>query len=81
MVCGENIVQTIIEEHLAAPSMLAIFPIQDLVGMDSRLRRPVATEEQINEPSNPKHYWKFRFHLPIEDLIHADELNEKLRLW
>ena len=80
MVCGENIVQTIIEEHLAAPSMLAICPIQDLVGMDSRLRRPVATEEQINEPSNPKHYWKFRFHLPIEDLIHAYELNEKIKV-
>lgn len=80
MVCSENIVQTIIEDHLASPSMLAIFPVQDLVGMDMNLRRTVATEEQINEPSNPKHYWKFRFHIPVEDLIQANELNEKIKV-
>lgn len=80
MTCSENIVSAIVEDHLSSPSMLAIFPLQDLVGMDAHLRRPISTEEQINEPSNPKHYWKFRFHIPIEDLLQTHELNEKIKV-
>jgi len=79
MDCTPDIVMAIIEDHLASPSMLAIFPVQDLIGTEASLRRPDANAEQINEPSNPKHYWKFRFHINMEDLIHADQLNSKLR--
>jgi len=79
MDCTPDIVMAIIEDHLASPSMLAIFPVQDLIGTDASMRRPDANAEQINEPSNPKHYWKFRFHINMEDLIHADQLNSKLR--
>jgi 4-alpha-glucanotransferase len=77
--CSPELVQAIIEDHLSSTSMLAIFPLQDLVGMDGELRHPDAFAEQINEPSNPKHYWKFRFHIAIEDLITADHLNSKIR--
>lgn len=28
-----------------------------------------AKEEVINDPSNPRHYWQFRFHVTLEDLI------------
>jgi 4-alpha-glucanotransferase len=31
-------------------------------------KRP-AMEEIINDPTNNRHYWQFRFHVPIEDLI------------
>ena len=27
-----------------------------------------AKEETINDPTNPKHYWRFRMHVPLEDL-------------
>ena len=27
-----------------------------------------AKEETINDPTNPKHYWRFRMHAPLEDL-------------
>ncbi|MGB4959902.1 MAG: 4-alpha-glucanotransferase, partial [Saprospiraceae bacterium] len=64
-----EIVQAIIEDHLASPSMWAIFPIQDLFGMDASLRKKDPFSEQINEPSNPKHYWKFRFHIDLEDMV------------
>ena len=74
-----DIVQSIVEDHLASPSMLAIFPIQDLVGMDAILRNADALSEQINEPSDPKHYWRFRFHLNMEDLIKEKALSEKIR--
>ncbi|HMU04072.1 MAG TPA: 4-alpha-glucanotransferase, partial [Saprospiraceae bacterium] len=74
-----EIVQAIVEDHMASPSMLAIFPIQDLVGMDATLRKEDANAEQINEPSNPKHYWRFRFHLNMEDLLKEKGLNDKIR--
>ena len=37
--------------------------------MDERLRLPDADAERINIPANPKHYWRYRMHLNIEDLI------------
>ena len=74
-----EIVQAIVEDHLASPSMLAIFPIQDLVGMEAALRKEDAYSEQINEPSNPKHYWRFRFHMNMEDLVKENGLNDKIR--
>lgn len=79
MKCEPGIVQFIIEDHLAGPSMLAIFPLQDLVGMDADIRRIDADAEQINEPSNPKHYWRFRFHIPVEALTTRTSFNLKLR--
>lgn len=76
--CEPWICREIIAQHLYSPSMWAIFPIQDLVGMDSTLRKQDAKAEQINDPSNPNHYWKFRFHKNIEDLIEEKEFNQSL---
>lgn len=66
--CSPQIVEMINSLHLNSPSMWAIFPIQDLVGMDETLRRKDAASEQINDPSNPKHCWNYRFHIPLESL-------------
>lgn len=77
--CTPGVVQVINRQHLASPSMWAIFPVQDLVGMDARLRHPIASAEQINDPSISPHYWRFRFHLPMEQLLQEEELNEKIR--
>lgn len=79
MKCEPRIVQFIVEDHLAGPSMLAVFPLQDLAGMDADIRRLDADAEQINEPSNPKHYWRFRFHIPVEELTARTSFNQKLR--
>lgn len=76
--CTPAIVEAINLQHLQSPSILAIFPIQDLVGMDARLRRPDATAEQINDPAVSPHYWKFRFHLSLEELLQAEGLNKKI---
>jgi 4-alpha-glucanotransferase len=76
--CTPEIVEAINKQHFEAPSMWAIFPVQDLVGMDGALRRPDAKAEQINEPSNPQHYWRFRFHLTLEFLLKQEALNEKI---
>ncbi len=77
--CTPGIVELINRQHFNSPSMWAIFPIQDLVGMDKKLRRYDADAEQINNPANPKHYWRFRFHLTIEQLMKEKELTEKVK--
>lgn len=58
----------IISRHLTSPSMLCVLSIQDWLATDEALRLPDADAERINIPANPKHYWRYRMHLNIEDL-------------
>ena len=58
----------IISRHLTSPSMLCILSIQDWLATDEALCLPDADAERINIPANPKHYWRYRMHLNIEDL-------------
>lgn len=62
----------IISRHLTSPSMLCIFSIQDWLSIDDNLRLPDQNAERINIPANPKHYWRYRMHLSIEDLMAND---------
>ena len=77
--CSGAINEKIVEQHLASPAMLSIFQLQDLLGMDEALRRPDVQGERINIPANPKHYWRYRMHLTLEDLLRADAFNSHLR--
>ena len=69
----------VLEKNLASPSMLAIFPLQDWLSIDGTLRNPDATSERINIPAVPDHYWKYRMHLTIEDLLAAEDLNKTIK--
>ncbi|MCB0599664.1 MAG: 4-alpha-glucanotransferase [Saprospiraceae bacterium] len=77
--CPTDIVEAIDRDHLLSPSLLAIFPLQDLVGMDKNLRRNDVPAEQINDPSNPNQHWKYRFHLKMEDLKKESGLIRQLK--
>jgi 4-alpha-glucanotransferase len=77
--CNTDIVRDIVAEHMASPSILAIFPLQDLVGMHDGLRKGDAASEQINIPANPKHYWRYRFHIDLEQLTIHDEFKSMVR--
>ena len=68
----------IISRHLTSPSMLCIISIQDWLATDERLRLPDANAERINIPANPRHYWRYRMHLNIEDLLQAQAFNEDI---
>ena len=68
----------ILNLNLKSPSMLAILPLQDWLSVSPDLRRPDPFEEQINEPSNPRHYWRYRMHLNVEDLLGAETFNRDL---
>jgi 4-alpha-glucanotransferase len=77
--CEPWVAEAIIRMHLYWPSMWAVFPIQDILAIDGRLRRENPFEERINEPSNPRHYWRYRFHLNFEDLLLEQSFNQRLR--
>lgn len=64
----------IISLHLESPSMLCILPLQDWMSCDGSLRRENPNDEQINDPSNPRHYWRYRMHLTVEEFMRKDSL-------
>jgi len=77
-VCTGEILEKILIEHLKSPSMFAIFPLQDWLGIDEKLRRKNEDGERINTPSNPNNYWQYRMHINMEQLLAEDEFNEKI---
>jgi 4-alpha-glucanotransferase len=77
--CSTGIVRQIVTQHMYSPSMWAVFPIQDLLGMDDKLRKANPHSERINNPGNPNHYWRYRLHLDLEDLPGQDEFNSFLK--
>ena len=68
----------IVSRHLTSPSMLCLLSFQDWISINGALRLPDENAERINIPANPRHYWRYRMHLNIEQLLAADELNEEI---
>lgn len=69
----------IIANQLTCPSMLCILSLQDWFAIDEKLRLEDANAERINIPANPRHYWRYRMHLNIEDLIANKEYNDNIK--
>lgn len=76
--CESWVNRAIVLQHLYSPAMWSIFQLQDILGMSDTLRRENPNDERINNPANPKHYWQYRMHLSLEDLIKQKEFNEEL---
>ncbi|KAJ6992126.1 4-alpha-glucanotransferase DPE2 [Populus alba x Populus x berolinensis] len=72
--CVPDIAHFVIRQHVEAPSMWAIFPLQDLLALKEEYTTRPATEETINDPTNPKHYWRYRVHVTLESLLKDKEL-------
>ena len=68
----------IVSRHLTSPSMLCLLSFQDWMSIDEKLRLPDQNAERINIPANPRHYWRYRMHLTIEQLLAADEFNQEI---
>jgi 4-alpha-glucanotransferase len=60
--------------------MLCLISLQDWLSMDEGLRSDNIEQERINVPANPNHYWRYRMHLTIEQLMQADSFNDKIRM-
>lgn len=74
-----EICEEIVRNHLYSQSILCILSWQDWLAIDGKWRNPNAKEERINIPANPRHYWRYRMHLTLEELMKADSLNEKIK--
>lgn len=59
--------------------MLCILTWQDWTSMDGALRNPDINIERINVPADPRHYWRWRMHITLEELMKQDEFNEYIR--
>ncbi|HAD14702.1 MAG TPA: 4-alpha-glucanotransferase [Saprospirales bacterium] len=77
--CEAWVNKIMLEQHFHSPAMWAIFQLQDLLGMDAALRRENPADERINIPANPKHYWRYRAHIALEDLLKAGGFNAGVR--
>lgn len=69
----------IVSRQLASPSMLCVLSIQDWLAMDERIRLDDADAERINIPANPHHYWRYRMHVSLENLMADKSFTESIR--
>ena len=76
--CESWISRAIILQHLYSPAMWVIFQLQDLLAMNDPLRRKDINAERINQPADPKHFWKYRMHISLEQLLKEKDFNNEL---
>ena len=69
----------IVSRQLTSPSMLCLLSLQDWLSIDEKLRLPDANAERINIPANPRHYWRYRMHLTIEQLLECNDFNDEIK--
>ncbi len=77
--CTTDICRQIVEDHLQSPAMWVILPLQDWMSIDDALRNPDFRSERINVPANSSHYWCYRMHIPLEQLLEEKTFNETVR--
>jgi 4-alpha-glucanotransferase len=73
-----EIVEAVVRQHLASPAMWSVFQLQDLLGMDGKIRHKNVDAERINVPANVEHYWRYRLHLTLEKLAGEKKFNSRL---
>lgn len=71
--CEPWVARDIISQHLQSPAMWAVFLLQDLLAIDGNLRFEDTKAERINNPADPNHYWNYRMHLTLEQLVENKE--------
>ena len=78
--CEPWICERIVGQHLDSPSMLCVLPLQDWLSIDGEVRYNGSTaDERINIPADSNHYWRWRMHLTLEDLLSRQDFNTRLR--
>jgi 4-alpha-glucanotransferase len=77
--CEPWVNKAIILQHLHSSAIWSIFQLQDILGMSETFRRENPHDERINVPANPHHYWRYRMHLTLEELIKEEPFNDELK--
>lgn len=71
--------EEIVCRHLYSPSILCLLSFQDWTAIDEQIRNPKVQAERINIPAHPRHYWRYRMHITIEQLMKATSFNKKVK--
>jgi 4-alpha-glucanotransferase len=77
--CEPWINKEIVLQNLYSPAMWSIFLLQDFMGINGKIRRENPNDERINVPSDPNHFWGYRMHLNLEDLLKEKEFNDEIK--
>lgn len=70
----------IIQRHMQCPSVFTVISLQDWLAIDETIRLQDAKAERVNDPGNPHHYWRYRMHLTLEELLENDAFNAKIKV-
>ena len=49
------------------------------MSIDSSVSRENPDDERINIPANANHYWRYRMHISLDDLLKMTVLNSKIK--
>ncbi len=79
-VCTPQICKEIIREHLRSAAMWVILPWQDWMALSDRLAAKNISDERINIPSDPEHYWRYRMHLSLDALLKETDFNDEIKI-
>jgi len=77
--CEPWVNKAIVLQHLHSPALWCILQLQDIMGISESFRRENPNDERINVPANPRHYWRYRMHLTLEELLKEKEFNAGFR--
>jgi len=50
-----------------------------MVALSPKYMGRPAAEETINDPNNPRHYWRYRIHYTLEDVLEDEPLISDLQ--
>lgn len=76
--CPAWLCKKILEVNLQAGSVLSILPLQDWLSINKDVRHPDPHAERINKPEFSRHYWRYRMHCSIEELLTNETLNSEI---
>jgi 4-alpha-glucanotransferase len=76
--CEPWINRIILLQHLYSPAIWSILQLQDILGISEKLRRDDPHAERINIPAVPRHYWNYRMHITLEQLLKEKDFNDEL---
>lgn len=79
VVASGAICREVVKRHLDSPSMLCLLSLQDWLSMNEQLRNPDCHAERINVPAESRHYWRYRMHLTIEQLLETTPFNNQIK--
>lgn len=69
-----HVLRRLCARRLYERQMMSTFGVQDWLALLPQYYTRPAEEDTINDPTNPRHYWRWRMQPRVEDLLADQEL-------